>query len=595
MKTAPNHPRLPWRGRAFRLAAGGVALCLAACSTVNVKTKPQTVTREGLRSAKLLSTVAQAPFQVMARVGQDCSGLLEEAKGLESKGLTVDAAGYYLRAATEAYLQLANHREIPGSEAEKTLVRLHNAALARFAETWATDPRRTGTSGPFRFDTGGEVIEISLAGTSAYGPGYFDRVIAADGVEEKGVPRRTREGFGAPLVGIREQRPERAEELKFYPLRGLHVSTTATIDSVTRSADGVIRVTGSLRNPAVEESMRVGGRTVPVAANFSAPIAVILAGRNEAMWGLEGFFKADERAKQSGLFLIEPYDPKRIPVILIHGLVSVPIIWREIVPDLMAEEDLSRRYQFMVFTYPSSYPIIQSAHLLREQLAAARAHFDPDGNDPLSTNLVVAGHSMGGILTHTLVAEIGDNLWKQLSDLPFDQVKLPPDKKELVRQLAFFDPDPAVRRAIFISAPHRGAKMAEKDLPGMISRMARLPGDVLRTTADLVDPLIADEMGLKIDLKRGKTTAVQSLEPGAPMVAALDASPYKRGVIYHSIIGDRGKGDTPNSSDGIVEYWSSHQEGAASELIVPTDHSSYKSPLAIEEIRRILREHAGIR
>ena len=79
------------------------------------------------------------------------------------------------------------------------------------------------------------------------------------------------------------------------------------------------------------------------------------------------------------------------------------------------------------------------------------------------------------------------------------------------------------------------------------------------------------------------------------MVVAMDLSPYKKGVIYHSVIGDRGKGDTPNSSDGVVEYWSSHQQGAASELIVPTDHSSYKHPKAVEDLRRILRQHAGIR
>ena len=90
-------------------------------------------------------------------------------------------------------------------------------------------------------------------------------------------------------------------------------------------------------------------------------------------------------------------------------------------------------------------------------------------------------------------------------------------------------------------------------------------------------------------------TSRESLEPGAPMVAAMEASPYTEEVIYHSIIGDRGKGDTPNSSDGVVEYWSSHQEGAASEVIVPTGHGSFKHPRAIEELHRILYEHAGLR
>jgi len=374
---------------------------------------------------------------------------------------------------------------------------------------------------------------------------------------------------------------------------------TITIDSVRKpvkgAKDATTQVVLSMRNPLLQKEIAIGNRRFPLAADYSAPLAVLVKGRNEAAWGLEGFFKAQERAKISGIYLTEPFDPNRIPVLLIHGLVSVPLIWRDIIPELTSDPEISSRYQVMVFAYPSSYPIMQSAALLRDQLKAVREQYDPAGRTPLSRNMVVAGHSMGGILTHTLVVEMGDHLWKQISDTPFDQVPIDPANREKIRHLAFFKPDPAVKRAVYFSAPHRGAKMAEKGLAGLISSTAKLPGDILRSTADAINPLVSEDAGLKIDLERGKVTSVQSLEPGAPMVAALDVAPYRKGVIYHSIIGDRGKGDTPNSSDGVVEYWSSHQEGAASELIVPTDHGSYKHPKAIEELKRILREHAGIR
>jgi pimeloyl-ACP methyl ester carboxylesterase len=245
----------------------------------------------------------------------------------------------------------------------------------------------------------------------------------------------------------------------------------------------------------------------------------------------------------------------------------------------------------MVFTYPSSYPLVESAALLRSELAALRAKYDPDGNDPLSTNMVVAGHSMGGMLTHTLVADVGDNLWKQFSDTPLDEVPIEEAEREDLRALVYFDPDPAVRRVVYFSAPHRGAYMATKDIAGTLAKLAKLPTDVMRVNAELLDPRLNSHF--KIPIGR-KYTSRESLEPGAPMVAAMDISPYKKGVIYHSVMGDRGKGDTPNSSDGVVEYWSSRQDGAASELIVPTDHGSYKHPRAIEELRRILRLHAGI-
>lgn len=595
----PSGSDLSGRKRpSLRLASAlwmpGIALFLGACSTVSVRTNSREVTREGLDSAKILGSLVTAPVSLLGTVATTSTDVLKQATHLELKGRHVDAAGCYLKAAMDAYELLASRSEKPGSEAEKALIELHNSSLSRFAELWMKDPRRDGSPGPFEFTCNGQVIRARLSPDSDYHSGYFDRAIASEAVVEKGVVSKDREGVGASFVGIREQRPERSTEMRFYPAKGLYVPVTLTMDACKKGSGDARDVTFCLRNPMLEQTTRINGRTFPLAADYSAPLAVLLAGRNELMAGLNGFMHADKRIEQSGIYLTEPYDPDRIPVMLIHGLVSVPIIWRDIIPTLNSEPGLSTRYQFMVFTYPSSYPIVDSAKLLRDQLAELRAKYDPDGNDPLSRNMVVAGHSMGGILTHTLVADVGNRLWEQFSDKPFDSLPLDAERKEEVRKLMFFKPDPAVRRAIFISTPHRGATMATGNLVGMVSRTAKLPVDLLNATANALTPAVYADLDLKVDMSK-KITAVQSLEPGAPMLAALDKSPYCKGVVYHSIIGDRGLGDTPNSSDGIVEYWSSHQDGAASELIVPTDHSAYTSPLAIDEIKRILRLHAGVR
>lgn len=566
---------------------------LPACTTVKVKTESGRLARDSIASAKLLRTLVDTPVSVVANLADTTGQILGEARHLDKKGQTDDAAARYLIAAIDAHALLAARDEIPGSEAEKALLQLHNSSLARFAELWADDPRRMSGE-PVRLQGENGPLEVRVAATSAFAADYFDRLVAAGSVAEKGIVRRTRDGIGAALVGVREQTPERAEEMRFYPKRGLMLPVTLTLDAVSDQPAGAGRlVTLSIRNPLTHPEARLAGRDWTLATDVSAPLAMLLAGQSEAKYALDGFFKANERIRSAGLYLTEPYDPRRIPIILTHGLVSVPIIWRNVVPEIMVDPEISRRYQFLVFTYPTSYPIVQSAKLFRDQLAAVRAQYDPDGNDLISRDVVAIGHSMGGILTHTLVTDFGDRYWRQFSDTPFDQLPLAPEKKEALRPLVFFEPDPGVTRAIFIATPHRGSKSADKGLAQLISRAADLPAEILETTADLLDPEIATNVTYKIDPHK-KTTAVQSLQPGAPMVSALDISPFKPGVIYHSIIGDRGKGDTPHSSDGVVEYWSSHQDGAASELIVPTDHGAYKSPLAIEEIHRILREHAGI-
>ncbi|PAW65296.1 MAG: hypothetical protein B9S36_00390 [Verrucomicrobiia bacterium Tous-C2TDCM] len=566
-------------------------LFLSSCgSTVKVKTDSGRLTRDGIASANLLGKAVGIPFAAVAQFGQSSAALLESARRNESLGRHEDAAGDYLKAAVDAHVLIAAGSEIRGSEAEKALVEVHNTALARFAELWIKDPRRH-EPGPYHLTGGGEDFEIALSPKSTYHRGYFDRFIPGSAVEETGMVDKEREGYGAPIVAIRDKTPERAEEMEFFPSIGMYTAVTATMDTVKKSG-GATEVIFSLRNPMLEQTVSVGSRSLPLAANFSAPIAVILKGRNEVMEGLRGFFKAQKRIEESGIYLCEPYDPERIPVLLIHGLISVPMIWRDIVPEMISDPEISKRYQFMTFTYPSSYPLAESAALLRDELAKIRKKYDPDGNDPLSTNMVVAGHSMGGMLTHTLVAEIGENLWKQFSDTPLEALPIDEAEKEDIRRRVFFEPDPAVWRVMYFSAPHRGANMATKDIAGMLARLAKLPVDVIRFNGELLDPRMHDHF--KVPMNR-KYTSRESLQPGAPMVVAMDLSPYKKGVIYHSVMGDRGRGDTPNSSDGVVEYWSSYQAGAASELIVPTDHGSYKHPKAIEELRRVLLEHAGVR
>ena len=85
--------------------------------------------------------------------------------------------------------------------------------------------------------------------------------------------------------------------------------------------------------------------------------------------------------------------------------------------------------------------------------------------------------------------------------------------------------------------------------------------------------------------------SVDTLEPNDRFVQAVNKLPITPGIPYHSIMGDRGRGDTPNSSDGIVPYWSSHLDGAKSELIVNSDHGAQYNPQAIREVERILKEN----
>lgn len=584
----------------FALLTLAAAFLSVSCSTVNVRMERGLLARESLQSAKILQTLGKREEPALANVSERCLDLLRAARRQERLGSRSKTEGAYLKAAVEARQMLAAAEVAPGSKAEANLISLHNHALARFAEIWSEDPRRKAP-GPYRFSFEGEEFEVRQSADSAYDSRFFDRAVATASIRGKGVVDTHREGFGASLVAIREQTPARTAELARFSARGMHVPVTLAIDGIEPGlSDGreVRVVTVSILDPARQNTIRVADREYPLAADFSAPMELILKGRNEVLWGLEGFFDAKHRIRESGIFLMEPYDPQRIPVILTHGLISVPIIWRDIIPEFLAEPDIAGRYQFMVFTYPSSFPIPESAQLFRNELAALRETYDPEGNDPLSHNIVAMGHSMGGVLTHLLVADLEDRLWNEVSDLPLEELPLPEEAKLEIRDQVFFEPDPAVQRAVFLSAPHGGAELATMSAADLVSRLARFPSDVLVTTlhgtADFLNSGTPGRIpGLKVDLSK-RLTSVQSLRPDSPVSVALATSPMKPGVKFHSIIGDRGKGDTPDSSDGVVEYWSSHLSGAESELIVPTGHTTYTHPDAVEDLKRILRLHAGL-
>jgi hypothetical protein len=88
-------------------------------------------------------------------------------------------------------------------------------------------------------------------------------------------------------------------------------------------------------------------------------------------------------------------------------------------------------------------------------------------------------------------------------------------------------------------------------------------------------------------------TSISGLSPRSPVLIGLDKLPIK--APHHSIIGDRGRGDSPNGSDGVVPYRSAHLDSAQSEKIIPYGHGGYQSPEAIDEILRILRLHVGLK
>ncbi len=447
--------------------------------------------------------------------------------------------------------------------------RIQAAATAAVAE-WVTANQPLKKT---RFTFGGITYDLCIEPPGRRGvwnASAFESALAASGVPRKLLRNwHTREGVGAPLAV--QWRPATDPRVRrFVPARGYITPVTALLDFSKKPHAATL----AFLDPAVITEAKIGLRAYPLAADFSAPIVDRIRNIREFVIALEGAVHPGVR--DASLTMLEPYDPRRIPVVFVHGLLSHPRMWRDVINDLQADAELAGRFQYWTFFYPTGWPITYSALRLRDELSALENAFGSP------RDMIFIGHSMGGLLSRLQVIDPGtrfaDSILSPADRKKFD--RLPSD--HLLRRMATFAPNGDISRVVFIATPHRGSRMADMSVARWFSTLVRLPSTILTAVADT-----GMDFADTISGNPREITGVRRLSPSNPMFEVLNTIPIP--VPHHSIIGDRGRGDTPDSSDGVVPYWSSHLASAKSEIIVPTDHGAFQHPAAGEELKRILK------
>jgi pimeloyl-ACP methyl ester carboxylesterase len=398
-------------------------------------------------------------------------------------------------------------------------------------------------------------------------------------------------GLGVPLIGIRAAANESAPGQAFYPQQ-VSFPVTAFFPFSGSLADLGAGQTGRLElyNPLTIHQVQVAGQPTPLETDLTTPLAYFLSHTDLGSREYAGFFRADALQDRTGIYLFEPYQPGKIPVLMIHGLLSSPLTWAPLFNDLRADPELNAHYQFWFFRYPTGNPYLLSAAQLRQALDRLRDQLDPHHEDDAFDRMVLVGHSMGGLIAKLLTQDSGDDFWRLVSKQPFTQLKAKPQERQQIEQVFFFHQEPGVQRVIFLATPHHGSKLLGRSpLVRLIDKLVRPPARVQQVAADLS----REDPGLwaKANGEHRIPTSLDLLSPGAPALELLAARSAPPGVVYHSIIGVS-CGRVPTGSDGIVPYRSAHIEGVESEVIVPADHTHVQGhPRTVLEVRRILYEH----
>lgn len=566
--------------------------------------QPSSYSMQFLERLSLSDQYEKDPKRVLAQLHKELGGLDEHDRLFALSELSYACAvkkheqSYFLAAAVYAYLFLfpddAGKAPIPHDPRLRLAMDLYNSSINAGLRNPAGD--EVDLSGGRLVLPFGS-LDLSTEPSGFFYGGYaLAHFVSIADLEVRGFRNRYRKpGIGAPLSARVERTEGRVADKWIAPRSKVPVTAFVRFDQ-PRSALSTGELTGRIELYNVDEipSVTLGGHSVPLEFDPSAALAYQLEG--SPVWDFEiaGFRRGDfnlfgEKA-EGDLIFSNPYHPGKIPVVFVHGTASSPARWAEMVNEFLGDSRIAGRYQFWFFIYNSGNPIALSAMHLRESLEQAFKELDPGGSDAALRQMVVIGHSQGGLLTKMTVVNSGTRFWENISKEPFEQADISTEAKDLLRRSIFVEPLPFVNRVIFIATPHRGSFLSGSIIGKIGRRLIRLPATVTKVGVEIVklNPVGAARTAIRIP------TSIENMDWSNPFLRTLESLPIAEGVQVNSIIPVKGDGPPEKGDDGVVRYTSAHIEPVESELVVRSAHSTQSNPNTIEEVRRILYRHAGM-
>lgn len=289
-------------------------------------------------------------------------------------------------------------------------------------------------------------------------------------------------------------------------------------------------------------------------------------------------FRNPSQSNATGLYLLQPYQPGRVPLVLIHGLASDALTWDETVAALNANPEITARYQIWLYQYPTGLSYLRTAAELRKELLGIRSLLDPTNNDPAFEQTVLVGHSMGGVVAKLQVSYSDDHLWRAISDVPLDEaLNSGPISDDAVASV-LFQPVSFVKKVVYIATPHQGSNWTQRPLGRIGSWLVNIPDTVEQEYARLTR-----NPGAR------PPTSLDLLIPGNNIIRATNSLRYADGVATHSIIGTGYRSPDGFMGDGIVAIVSAHRSEVRTEYFVKATHSGIlKNSAAAAELTCIL-------
>ena len=401
-------------------------------------------------------------------------------------------------------------------------------------------------------------------------------------------------GLGVPLL-VTSNRPRQNPFLNknvvFPATLVFRVDETDGEESSSGEQTEVDRYALELYDPYRFDLADIGGPPTRLAKDLSSPFAYRL--RDYKGNFITEFLTPGATEGESRLYTIEPYQQGKIPIVLVHGLLSDRFTWLEMINELYATKGFHEHFQIWNFEYPTGQPFFTSATVLRIKLEEARRAFDPNGCDAKLSEMILVGHSMGGLIAKMQVTYSGDDLWGSVARVPIEWLTISPSMKEKLVSAFFFDPSPHISRLVFIGTPHRGSTYARRPIGRLASSLVSPPEERQRSHRELID---RNPGAFRSEVSQRIPSSIDMLEPSSELLQTIDKLPIAPNVKLHSIIGNSRWTLGNGPSDGIVPVESARHAKAISERKIFETHSKlHKHQDAVCELIAILNQHVSER
>ncbi len=533
------------------------ALCqlLSSCASLPHQGAPSTATAADslIEARRLLRELPHQPDpESSARIAMHCAAAAYPALGSADAGRRLDAEGVS-NSCTGILLDFLLSHEPPRWESET--LSISDAKLAV----------------EFRG------VSSSLTGTMA--------VVRADAVLIPPVigARYVTPGLGISLVAIQPRCSDRAV-CRLLPQEGVSRPLTAWVE---QDADGTPRLV--VTDPVLHPDIAVADRHIVLASDVTAPL-VALYDKSRlnrlAVWDLLG---GAELTAHEGLYLLEDYDPNKTPIIMLHGLGRSPLIWARLTNMIFGSPELHARYQVWHVVYPTSTPILLDRLRVQQFLDVGWRMLDPSGTSPARQNIVLIGHSLGGVISRLLTANSGEVAWNAIFDEPVTALSGNPADIATVNDIFHFTAYPGVGRAIFLAAPHKGSPVADEFIGRLAEHLVRVSAPELESLIRITKANRSHEsVALAADYQKQGLSSISTLRSEQPVSHASQSLMPVASVRYYTFAGKLPGARPPG--DGFVPLDSAILPGATSTTIVKDGHQLYLNDKVLTKILEILRQ-----